>query len=382
MSKPKPELKPLTDSKRYEKFIRQRDEGLQDVLAKYTARIDDVVAAIQVQAEQIASHLWGRNGGGYLMAKRNRDEFAKRLTPWFELGIQQTEALIKQLRRTTYVLSYVGQAEAIGRALAQRTKVNLSADEIKQVMHRETLHGGDLLSRTELAFHRLLRDVIDAYQLSQVQGSDQKETLERIQRAFPRKGKRPPRKMAAMKEAARDLPDENDPLIIGLDIDNGFSHFVTDQEWQDSLEDYFADYIPAGRGPYDQVFAAGAAGEDESRYQWQVEQEVADDFIHSVRSGEVDSANANGINDGVWIALLDKKTCTDCCAPRDGMTSSEIEDALKSGDLDASACDAIIPPAHGWCRCRWAGATEDLPAKTPPDFGSWDDWLADKARAA
>lgn len=378
MSKRSDKLRPLTESKRYEDFIRGRDHGLQDVLSKYTSRIDDVVALLQQQAEQVAAHLaTARRGHAY--AKRNRDEFVKRLTPWFELGIHQTAALIKGLRRTTYVLSYVGQAEAIGRAIAQRTKVNLSPDEIRQVVDRETLHGGGITPRVELAFHRMLRDVVDAYQLSQVMDSNVLDTIARLDRAFPKKRKLPPRKMAPMKESARDRrepPGVDDPLIVGVQIDNGFSHFVTDQEWADSIEDYFADYIPAGRGPYDNVFHVNeTTGEDESRYQWQVEQEMADDFIQSVRSGEVDSANANGITDGVWIALLDKKTCKDCCLPRDGLLSSEIEAKLESGELNAEDCDAIIPPGHGWCRCRWAGATEDLPAKNPPDFGSWDDWL-------
>jgi hypothetical protein len=186
--------------------------------------------------------------------------------------------------------------------------------------------------------------------------------------------------MAKMHEAyvKKDSFDKDMP-------EGGFATGVIDQDsWDNAVDDYLLDEVPNDRSPYSKVFdETKEPGEDgHERYQWEVEQQVTDDFVQSVRSGEVDAANENGITDMIWITVIDQKTCQYCCRPRDGMLSAEIEAALKSGKLDADACDALVPPAHPWCRCRVSPATADLPEKAPPDFGPWNDWLAMKARTA
>lgn len=357
--------------------------GLERVLVKYLYRLDQVLDTLRLRAQEVASHI-GVTGPGAHFAKHRRDDFERRLSSWFEIAIQQTLALIVGLRRTTYMLTYMGQAEAMGRAWGRETKASMSHDELRLVLHRDPIGGGSLHARIELSYHRLLRDVVDAFQLSQVMESPTDEVLSRIARAFPSKRKLPKR-MAKLTEADKKAPKEKldelgEPIVIGVDVGDGFSHFVSEQEWDAAVEDYTADYVPRGRGPYDEVFDTGPEGEDLSRYHWEIEQEVTDDFVQSVRSGDVDAANENGVNDLIWISIIDRKTCEHCCMPRDGYTSKEIEEMLANGDLDASECDAIVPPGHRFCRCRSGAATDDLPEKVPPDFGSWDQWLEDKGK--
>lgn len=365
--------------------MKGRDIGLESILSKYLSRVDTIVRTLRLRAHEIASHIGTQHHGAHF-AKMNRESFERRLTPWFHMAVYQTVSLVMSLRRTTYMLSYVGQAEGVGRALGSKTTCNLSHNALMEVLKREMPSGGQLMARLELSYQRLLRDVVDAFQHSQVLESDIHETLARIDRAFPTK-RALPKRMARLTEAAKrrepldgDEQDLESP-VIGVDIGDGLTHFPTEQEWNEAVEDYLADEVPSGRGPYDQIFAEGDDGEDLSRYQWEVENEVTNDFVESVRNGEVDAANENGITDFVWISILDSRTCDDCCVPRDGMLTSEIKAALKSGKLDASACDATVPPAHLNCRCRISPATDDLPEKTPPDFGSWDQWLEDKGKS-
>lgn len=376
----------VTESKRYRDFIRGRDVGLERVLSKYLARIDAVVRTLRLRSHEVASHIGTQYHGAHF-AKRNREDFERRLEPFFEMAAVQVAALTMAMRRTVYMLTYVGQAEGLGRAWGGPTLCNLSLDELNQVITREAPSGGELHARMTLAFHRLLRDVVDAFQYSQVLESPVDEVLSRIDRAFPSK-RALPKRMAKLTESAKDrdkpemVDEDGKPIVVGVDMGDGFSHFVTQQEWDEAVSDYMADNIPQGRGPYDSVFDVTASGDDTFRYQWEVESEVTDDFVASVRSGDVDAANENGITDFVWISVLDKRTCEDCCVPRDGMLTSEIEAALKSGELDKEACAAKVPPAHMKCRCRIAAATDDLPEKSPPDFGSWDDFLEQKGQAS
>lgn len=293
------------------------------------------------------------------------------------MATQQAVSLLKELRRTVYVLSYAGQAEAIGRARGKETRSSLSRTDIQDAMHGETPSGGNPLPRIELYFNRLLRKVVDSFQLSQVLESPPEETLERIARSFPpskRIVKKAP--IAKIKEAANDERP-------GFSFSFGT---IDPDAWEAALQDYFDVYLPYGRSPNDTVFYpvemqnASEIPEDLLEgYQWELENELTQDFVQQVRDGEIDAANENGIDDFAWIAIIDSKT-DDCCSARDGLTTAQIEEKLDNGD-DMGDCDSTVPPAHFNCRCRVAPVdTQSLPSVEPPDFGSFDDFLAEKAK--
>lgn len=374
-------LVPLTASPRYERFIKQRDQSLERILAKYLTSFDRIVDGLKKRCHEVAAYISTHEQSRELI-KRNRQAFEHRIAPWFDIGASRSEQLLIQLRKTTFTLSYIGQAEAIGRTLGKRTAYKLDKRKLDIQVSKEMRFGGSVHARTELAFHRLLRDVLDAFQVSQVMASPLQETLGRIDAAFPKqkKMKRIQKLMAPMREAANwdDLTEEEREKL-----EEGFSFGEIDpKEWEKIVDDYISDQIPFGRAPEDKIFLGGKTpeGEDEFVYSWQVEQEATDDFISQVRDGEILSANENGINDFQWIAIIDSKT-DNCCSVRDGLSTSEIQEKLDNGDLDDD-CDAISPPAHFSCRCRVAPLTEDLPEETTPDEGSWDSWLQSKAEAA
>lgn len=366
-------LKPLTHSRRYEQFIKQRDHALEDILFKYQVAINTVVSVLETRSKEIAAHLIISNPTPE-HARKLRDEFHKRIEPYFNAAIHQTVFLMKSLRRTTYILSYAGQAEAIGRALGAQTNANLTQSDLHKVVNNETPSGGNPFPRIELAFHRLLRDVVDSFQLSQVLGSTPAETLGRIDRAFPPSKKiKKKMPMAKMKEARHEREPEMN-FSFGV---------IEPQEWEQAVKDYTEEYLPVGRGPYDQVFYPvsldrNEIDEDEIEgYQWELEQEMTNDFVQNVRDGENDAANENGIDDFQFIAITDSKT-DECCLSRDGYTTREIQDKIDAGE-EMGDCDEVEPPIHMNCRCRLAPMTDDIPEKEPPDFGSFNDWLDQKA---
>lgn len=376
MGKIKP--KTLLESSRYEDFIKGRDKELEEILAKYTRAINLGVETLKARTQEIASHIGTKTVYAHSFV-RNRKDFESKIDYWFKLAIQHALMLIVSLRRTTYVISYIGQAEAIARALGKNTVFSLTSKELDEIAQSHSPSGGQLHHRIELAYSRLKNKVLEAFHLSQVLESPIEETLERIAKAFPSsQGLKTWKKvMAPMKEADRTL--------FKADKVYGAVGTIEPSDWEKVLADYTSEELPADdymRGPYDKIFYAEQSDEGietYTRYSWEVEKEVTEDFVQKVRDGEMDAANENGINDFQWIAIIDDKT-DDCCLWRDGLTTQEIIDAL-DGEHSDDDCDAETPPAHFNCRCRLAPMTEDLPAETPPDFGDFQSWLDDQAGA-
>lgn len=365
----------LTVSPEFEKFIKDRDHALEDILFKYQIAIARIVSVLKTRTEEIVVHLSTKSIGRE-HAKMNREIFQKRLEPWFQMGIIQAHSLIKQMRGSVYALSYAGQAEAIGRALRKQTKANLSRSDITAERERSSIRGGNSLARVELSFHRLLRDVVDAFQASQVLESPSQETLERVQRVFPKEkkiSKRPKNRMAKVREAERK-PEDKVTLSSGV---------IDPETWDKLLTDYRDEYLPFGSAPGDQIFYASnfrdeVEADSIQGYDWEVSNELMNDFVQSVRNGEDDNSEENGMDDGVWIAVIDGKT-DECCSVRDGLLISEIRKKLDDGD-DMGGCDAEISPAHPFCRCRIAPATKEIVHTDKPevDYAGFDDWLENK----
>jgi hypothetical protein len=142
------------------------------------------------------------------------------------------------------------------------------------------------------------------------------------------------------------------------------------------VADYTDEYIPETRAPEFVYDVKQDSGEYEEWYGWEIEQEITNDFVTSVREGQETAAKENGVTDFVWIALLDSVT-DDCCRWRHAKTSQEIIDELKDKHAD-DECKAVVPPAHFNCRCDLAPMV-DMPDEPPPDFGEFDKWLDEAA---
>lgn len=371
----------LTSSKRYTDFIAGRDRALGDILNKYLSVLDKTITALKIRCKEVAAHISTENSNP-ISTLKNRKLFEARIHSWFELAAYNTVDQVTRLRKTSYGISHMGQAEAIGRALGKKTKFHLDSHAFKAAANKEMTHGGTLHARTELAYSRLMHKVIEAFHSSQVLESGLMETLDRIDRAFPpaKKRKRLTKVMAKMKE--RELPDLPDSEFEDNDFDGFASGVINPDDWENMVDDYLIDEVPVDRSPLGKMFFGNSSTpeNDSYVYAWQVEQEVTDDFVSQVRDGEIDAANQNGINDFQWIAVVDNKT-DDCCLWRDGLTTTEISAQL-NGEHSHDDCDATTPPAHFNCRCRVAPMTKDIPDETPTDFGSFDDWLDQKAKEA
>ena len=367
----------LTTSKAYTSFLSERDHAAEDILFKYQKALSNVVSVLKQRSLEIAAYMTTKNIGRQ-HAKANRDTFEKRLEPWFRAGIDQSIALITKMRASVHILSYVSSAEAIKRALNKKTTVNATRNKVDAHKARKTVSGGDLHQTIELAFDRLKKNIIDAYQLSQVLESSSQDTLERIERAFPKsKTVQRPVKMAKLKEAGRDHRDDEDYTYEDFTNEQGVGASVIDSEtWNQMVEDYTLDQLPP-RGPHDLVFGSVEEPISDSfeGYAWQVEQETMNDFIESVRQGDNAAAVEQGIVDFVWIAITDSKT-DDCCDVRDGLTTTEILEKLDAGE-DMGDCDAVTPPAHFNCRCRASPADIEMSDTPRPssDFPGFQDWL-------
>lgn len=160
-------------------------------------------------------------------------------------------------------------------------------------------------------------------------------------------------------------------------------NFIDESEWQKILDDYKSQYVPKNRGPetfFDPEDVKDQTGVsigqyDDAVYQWELEQDVTQDFVTRVREGQVEAANQNGYTDFVWVAVVDSVT-DECCLWRDGLTTQQIELALSKEHSDDD-CDATVPPAHFNCRCTLEPVTDNIedlqPESNIGDFNAWLD---------
>lgn len=269
---------------------------------------------------------------------------------------------VQDMRQRTYLLSHAGEVEAIGRALGRPHKVFLHDGHAKKARDKKSPAGGELSHRITLYLDRIRDDIMDAVKVSAINDDKADEALDRVRRAFPK-----------IKYYQRPKKVLHEPILREAVLFRGSSSmsvgFVDSMDWQDLVEDYQKDYVFTNRGP------DGVLDEEAKipQYQWELEQDVTQDFVHQVRDGQIDAAKENGITDFVWIAIIDDKT-DECCVWRNGLTTSEISLALQSEHAD-DECDSDTPPAHFNCRCSIAPMTEDMPETPPSNIGDFEDWL-------
>lgn len=388
--------KALTASPRYRSFVTARDQTLESILSKYLNSADFILSALLRRTQEIVSFHHARGAIDVRLSPRIQAEIEQA----FQGAEQDLVYLFHRMRITVYTLATAGETEAIGRALGKTQRAHLAKPVIQDQLRQETPSGGTITARVNLALHRLRANVIGAIKMGAMHGEAAKDIQARIAKAFPKTKRvslpRVLRRPKPVREAARDPMNPVYQLFPGQSVadtspDETAEETVTmttgvidSQAWQTVLEDYQSDMIPGPRGPFDKMvtFDIGTEGDVtfRERYEWELEQEMTQDFVQNVRDGQVDAANENGIEDFQWIAVIDSHTDL-CCSVRDGLSSSEIESGLSNGDIDGDECDSIVPPAHFNCRCTLAPISQDLPDVAPPDFGSFDDWLEGKAAA-
>jgi hypothetical protein len=175
------------------------------------------------------------------------------------------------------------------------------------------------------------------------------------------------------------LAEADKPIKTDIAIDH-----IDENAWADMVDAYKDEYIPKWRAPEYIVDipvtdpTMTATGE-EVWYAWEFERDLTNEFVKSVRDGQVDGANQAGITDFVWVAIIDSATDA-CCRWRDGLLISEIEKQLDEHKDDDEECDldddGLTPPLHFSCRCTLAPATDNIPDKPNADTKDFEEWLS------
>ena len=356
------------ESPHYRKFTEDRDKTLERFHWKLQARVSDILSygLEQVIKEfHVYYHEIEKDKFYYYRASQSLVELKNKINSHL-LGLHRniTEQIALSLTRS-YKFTHASETEAISRIVKTQTKQDpMLSYKANKYVEEEI---GYISSRVELALNRLSQKIQNAVELSRVMESPLSDALERLKKSFPPvvSFKRAPRVLKPIKEA-----DVLDKKTKDARIASGF---MTDEEWQELIDESDLDYKSLYRAPEHVFDVPDNEGDLEERYGWELEQDMTDQWVRSIRDGQNDAANDQGIVDMIWISIIDDRT-DECCVWRDGLTSSEIEAKLDSDHKD-DECDAIVPPAHFNCRCKPAPALEYQPEPPPSNAGDFQDWL-------
>jgi SPP1 gp7 family putative phage head morphogenesis protein len=347
----------LLQSSRYAEFVRGRDVALERIHVNAQVDLARITYAMLAQIENLTASaaIKVRGFGAHAIAEQYESGTKEIMRQVFPVLVRRAF----RLRRAAFVLSYAGEQEAIGRATKRRAAVSRSdfANRIETEMAAPTLYG-DPQKRIWLALMNLRRRIVQAFETALTQELEPHDVVERVKMAFPKVKvyRRPPLTLVKpIREAEGDPREPKD----WLDLD-----FIDSTDWDLAVQSYKDSELPASR--LDNV-AGYAEGTGMMKYDWELEQEATEDFVRSVRQGQVKGAEDMGVKEFVWIALIDNKTCDECCLPRNGLTTGEIDDL---GD----DCGVTVPPAHPHCRCQIGpvAATDEVEG---PDWSSFNEWL-------
>jgi len=272
------------------------------------------------------------------------------------------------LRARSYVLSRASEAEIIAQLSPGRSvRSTITTDDVTTKAMADSMAGGPMSQRLRLYLDRLRRRIVNQVQSAAMGNEKVDDFLFSVLHSFPRPKvmRRPPRALKPKLMEADGKPKMD--MAIGL---------IDDARWTDMLDAYKRDVIPRFRGP--EFIVNIPTTEKDTWYVWEFERDLTNEFVKSVRTGQIAAANENGITDFVWIAVIDSKT-DECCQWRDGLLISEIRERLGDHRDEDEACniegDNLTPPIHFNCRCTLAPAAENIPDKPDTGAKSFDEWL-------
>lgn len=352
-------MRSLAESPAYRQFIRDRDLALEKLHARAQLRITDLLSsALNTISEKISARLIRNAGSGVIGLRQEVYAVDRDVDGAMAMVFPAMLGVINDLARKSYLLAWAGETEAMGRALRRRMEYRIPPKQ----------HGYDeaqeMIGRMALTLDRLRRDIVDAYQMARVNDLTPNEALDRVENAYPKLKtyRRGPVFLKPVQVREADKPDVQ-PYGFGI---------LDEETWEDIVHDFTTKHIPATRKP-DSVYDVDEEGVTVEWYGWEIEQQLTDNFVSSVREGQVDAAREQGIEDFQWIAVLDNRT-DECCQWRDGLTSTQIKTRLQSDKKDDD-CRVVVPPAHFNCRCTLAPVTDKEPSDAPYNPQDFEKWL-------
>lgn len=302
----------------------------------------------------------------------------------FEALTFQLVMEVVDLRKKTYMLSHVGEAQAIAGSLNLLPKFKADQHTLNELAHKPFVKG-DMIKMIGLTLNAIRRKIITKIEECLLTEEPVESALYFTFKQFPRKMAPPskaPLKKVKPREAntkpAFSIEDGDTAIEIR---NNQFTPFVWDQStWNQMLDDYQKDYIKIDRSPASVYSLNDPLTQDpvdvkyeDGIYAWEVEKEVTHDFVSQVRDGQIKAANDQGIDDFIVIAVIDDHTCDSCCgdfgcADFDGMLVSEIIEMTKG--------EYSTPGYHFSCRCTLAPHAES--DKGLDDLSSYGDFVTTK----
>ena len=360
-------VKSAQNSRAYTSFITQRDKVLEALLQKTNERISDQMRRLLTRILEIVSFRYGSIPHGSLVTTNAKYhlELMRHTINQDMVHIAHTiTSDIITLKRRAFLLSAVGEAEAILRTTGKQTKIHIT----KQMLDKETETNANNEHIFDRVFHTLnvVSDrAMRALDASRIRGDDTKQALSNVAKTFPRRRtvKKHKKVLKSLTEASFKRPD--------IEV----QAYIPEDEWQAMVDDYLSEYEPQYRSPDDvwDVKMPGDVGDELTEvYGWEMEQSITHDFVDSVRNGQSEAATQEGITDFMVIAVIDKTTCDDCCGEFgcvdfDGLSTTEITKMTK-GEQDA-------PPFHFNCRCQMAPMLDNMPDLPQSNQEEFDQWL-------
>lgn len=356
----------LYDSTKYRVFTQARDRALEQLHSNAQADVSRILHEGLERTLEIVSHRYSQIPSGAMFtdfAAQTLRVIDQQLDMAFRNVAAAVFIRIARLRKHTFLLSQAAEFEAISRAQGKDgERLSIPKDQLNDHAFAKTPENEDLFARIRLALNRIRRDVIDSLELSRVQEESLNDALTRVKATFPSaKLYKQPRKILKRVQEASD--SKSKPEVTGIAVD--------DEEWDDMVSAYKSTSLPKTRF-YNEPIVVGGVPEGMLNYSWEIENQMTHDFVSQVRAGQVVAANKAGIKEFVWIAVIDDRT-DECCAWRDGLTTSEIRAQLE-GTRSDDECQVEVPPAHFNCRCRLAPVGE-IPERVESNLGEFEEWL-------
>lgn len=347
------------DNSRYRSWTKERDRALEHLHTYAQVEAADVMREMLVHVLLTAKAQFHGMHEGHAMSV---DWFEQGLRQQFAIAADRLYRILSDLRARSYTLARASESEIIAQLSKRPITATVQSQKLQEIRHRSSASGGHAAHRINLYVDRLRRKITSYAQAAAMSAKDSEEFARDVMVAFPRA-----RRVNVPRRILKPVIRESEKKAkLDIAVDN-----IDESAWQDMLNAYMNEYVPVTRAP---EFVVGKPEVTGSKpwYAWEFENDMTHEFVQSVRDGQVDAANENGITDFVIISVIDNVTCEDCCGDYgcvdfDGQLVSEV-DEMTGGDQ-------TVPPYHFRCRCTLAPATDNIPEK--PDDGAKDfaDWL-------
>jgi len=337
----------LKTQKVYKQWMDDRNKVLEKIFRFYRLQINDEIRYVFGKIVQSYSGEYPRAALPHVISN----------------ACSYIDHLNKTMKQDVFDVSFAASLEVGSYLTNKRPKVGIDPDKSRG--SATMLSGGTPYQRLVFYFNQIILKIESLE--NRLILSSEKPSKDQILRLIPKpvklKDYRIPLRKTVVREAKGPKKIAEDDLSVT---------FISDEKWDQILDKYKSDYLSSARGP-DDVFMTGPKDKD-FVYAWEFERDLTDEFVTQVRDGQVEALKDAGIKQFIWVAVLDNRTCEECCVWRDGLTLDEIERLLKT-KRKKDKCQGLTPPAHPNCRCDLVPAFDNLPDKPESNLKDFNTWL-------